>query len=475
MKTIVRLALIAALALMIESSATHQSSQGQLRQIRPNIILILADDLGYGDLGCYGGAKILTPHIDQMAREGVRFTDFHSVSAVSSPARAGILTGSYPARFGIMRAFRDTKEEFLPPAVITLPKLLKQADYATAHVGKWHLGGLHKSDIADRASAPPGPLEHGFDHYLSMNEEPEPRARLVRERALYRQGGRHLFRDDKPAPPSNGHLTDIEIDEAESLIETFHTQRRPFFLNLWLDNPHEPYEPADDQFLKLYEGRATGADLLYRSMVTQLDAGVGRIVAKLRKLEIADDTLIVFTSDNGATGPGSNAPLRAGKGTLFEGGIRTPMIALWPGHIRQGAISNEFAIGADLAPTLCEAAGVSPPKDFKADGRSLLNHLRTGKRIASREAAFWLMEEYPNFQERHREPEPYATEAVRWGRWKLLARNGQPLALFYLENDPGERRNVLERERRIGDQLTRELRAWLSSMKMWSKGLMAKQ
>jgi len=468
MKAVFRLILVSAMALLIALWASVRSSRDRISQNRerPNIVLILAGDLGYGDLACYGGAKILTPHIDQLARDGARFTDFHSASAVCSPAQAGVLTGLYPARFGFTREFRDTKEEFLPPGTVTLPMLLKQAGYATAHVGKWNLGGLRKSDISARAFGPPGPLEHGFDHYLSMNEEPEPRARLVRERGVYSQGGQHMFRDDKPAEPSNEHLTEIEIAEAENLIETFHKRRQPFFLNVWFDTPHEPYEPAVDQYLKLYEGKAAGDDLLYRSMVTHLDAGVGRIVAKLKQLGAADNTLIVFTSDNGATGPGSNAPLRGGKGTLFEGGIRAPMIAVWPGRIRPGTISNEFAISADLAPTLCEAAGASLPKDFHPDGQSLLGHLRTGRRIAAREAAFWWMDEHSNFQKRHGEQQPFATEAVRWGRWKMLARNGQPLALYYLENDLGERRNVLEQEQRIGDELTLKLRAWLSAMKL---------
>jgi len=469
MKVVFRFILMAALALMIAPSATVRSSQNQARQARPNIVLILADDLGYGDLACYGSVKNLTPHIDQLARDGVRFTDVHSASAVCSPSRAAILTGRYPARFGISRAFRDTKEEFLPPGTITLPKLLKQVGYTTAHVGKWHLGGLHKSDIADRATNPPGPLQQGFDHYLAMNEEPEPRGRLVRDRGIYHQGGQYLFRNDRVVAPSNEHLTEIEVAEAENLIETFHQRQQPFFLNVWFDNPHEPYEPAIDQYLKLYEGKATGDDLLYRSMVTHLDAGVGRIVAKLKHLGIAGKTLIVFTSDNGATGPGSSAPLRAGKGTLFEGGIRVPMIAVWPGRIKPGTISNEFSIHTDLLPTLSEAAGVKLPRDFHPDGQSLLGSLRTGRRIAARDATFWWMDEYPNFQKRHGEQPPHATEAVRWGRWKLIARDGQPLALFYLENDLGERRNVLEQEKRIGDQLTRELRAWLSAMKMWSK------
>jgi len=471
MKTILRLALIVALAFIVEAPATVLSSQVRLRRTRPNIVLILADDLGYGDLGCYGGGKILTPYIDQLASEGIRFTDFHSASGVSSPARAGILTGSNPARFGVTRSFRDMKEDHLPPGVITLPMLLKQAGYATAHVGRWHLGGLHKSDMADRASNPPGPLQHGFDHYLSMNEEPEPLARLVQERRLYREGGQYLFRDDLVVPPSNEELTEIEISEAEGLIETFHKQRQPFFLNVWFNSAHEPYEPAGDQYLKLYEGKAVGDDLLYYSTVTHLDAGVGRILAKVKQLGIAGDTLIVFTSDNGAPGPGSNSPLRGGKGTLFEGGIRIPMIAVWPGRIRPGTISSEFAVSMDLAPTLCEAAGVDLGRDFPADGRSLLNHLNTGKRITTREATFWLMDEHPNFQIRHGERQPFATEAVRWGRWKLLARNGQPLAMYYLENDLGERRNLLDQEKRIADDLTRQLRAWLSAMKLWGKGV----
>src|SRR5262245_9085288 len=460
------IALLIALMGAAQSPRTAQTFRDQTsrNRMRLNIVLIMADDLGYGDLGCYGGGKILTPHIDQLARAGVRFTDFHSASAVGSPARAGLLTSVYPARFGLTRSFNDEKEEFLAQDTITIPMLFKQAGYATAHVGEWGLGGIRKSDLADRPSNPPGPMQRGFDHYLSMDEE--SRARLIRERSLYRDGGQYLLRDDKPAAPSNDHLTEIEITEAESLIETFYKQQQPFFLNVWFTSPHEPYEPAPDQYSKMYEGKATGGDLLYRSMVTHLDAGVGRLVAKLKQLGVAGDTLIVFTSDNGATAPGSNAPLRGGKGTLFEGGIRTPMIAVWPGRIRPGTTSNEFAVGMDFLPTLCEAAGLNLAKDFQTDGRSLLNHLLTGKRVAALEPTFWLMDEHPDFQSRHGERQPYATEAVRWGRWKMLARNGQSLALYYLENDPGERRNLLGQEKRIADELTRELRAWLSAMKL---------
>jgi arylsulfatase A len=440
----------------------------RVRAPKPNLILILADDLGYGDLACYGGESVRTLHLDALARGGVRLTDFHAASAVCSPTRASVLTGRAPARFGMLRAFRDTRSEYLRRETITLPELLKEAGYVTAHVGKWHLGGLHKRDLAERKSAPPGPMQQGFDHYLAMNEEPEPRGRLVRGRGLYRQGGQYLFRDDQPAPASNEHLTDIETAEAERLIETFHQRQTPFFLNLWFDAPHAPYEPAPEPHLRPHEGRAAGDALLYRSMVSHLDASIGRITAKLRQLGIAGNTLLVVTSDNGATGPGSVGPLRGGKGTLYEGGIRVPMIASWPGVIRTGAVSAEFALSTDLLPTFCEAAGIELPQALALDGRSLLPHLKTGRRVAGRNAAFWAMEEYPNFQTHHREAPPYATEAVRWGRWKLLARDGQPLALYYLETDLREQHNLLEQEPRIRDQMVRELRAWLSTAKMWT-------
>ncbi len=420
---------------------------------RPNVILILADDLGYGDLACYGNQKNQTPNLDTLARKGIRFTDFHASSAVGTPTRAGILTGRAPARFGITAFFPDGSDEFLKAEVITLPELLKEVGYQTVHIGYWQLGGLRRGDLNHRAGGPPGPLQHGFDHYLSIVEAVEPRARLIAARQLQSMGGQHLLQDDRAVAPRNGSLLEIETAEAEHWIEAFHAQRKPFYLNLWLDAPLASSE----------------AGVSYGEGLSRLDAAVGRIVQKLEHAGIADNTLLIFTSDNGPSPPGSAGPYRGGKGTLFEGGLRVPMIIAWSGVLRAGAISNEFASSIDLLPTICEAAGAAPPKALSLDGQSLLNHLRTGRRIPAREAAFWLLDEHPAYQKQFLESPPYATEAVRWGRWKLLARDAQPMALYYLENDPRESRNLLEQEPRIRDQLVRELRAWLSTSKLFSK------
>lgn len=434
---------------------------------RPNIVFIVADDLGYGDLSAFGNRAVETPHLDALARAGIRLTNFHTASGVCSPSRASFLTGRYPLQLGITKHF-DDGEEHLPRGITTLPQLLNRAGYQTAHIGKWHLGGLNKKHLADRAHSIPGPLQHGFKHYLAGNEEAEPRARLGRERQLYRQGAKYLFRDDQPEPPQHEHLTEVETAAAETMLEQFQRQSQPFYLQLWFLNPHAPYEPAPDKYLKPHEGKATGDELLYRSMLSQLDGSVGRIVAKLKQLGLADNTLIIFTSDNGPTGPGSPGEFRGGKGTLFEGGLRVPFIAVWPGKIKPQSVSQEFAHGTDLLPTLCAAAGINAPPRSALDGINLLNHWRNGKSLPARGTIFWQMNGYANFQRERKEPTPYATEAARNGKWKLLAREGQALALYDLAADPYEKNNSLHAQPRIAERLNRELKSWLAKPRLSS-------
>lgn len=428
---------------------------------KPNVIVILADDLGYGDLGCYGGQKIHTPHLDALARDGTRFTRYYAASGVCSPTRASVLTGRYPLRFGITRHFSDGPEH-LVPGVVTLPRLLQQAGYATAHVGKWHLGGLNRKHLADRANSPPGPIQHGFDSYLSMIEEMDPRGVMVRNSTLFRSGAKHLIRTEKPVDLSPKHLTDCEIDEALAVIQRQHAAGKPFYLNLWFDVPHKPYEPAPDVYLTPYKDKAKGDDLLYRSMVAHLDAGVGKIRDKLRELKIAERTLIVFSSDNGPTGPGSPGPYRGGKGTLFEGGIRVPFLVCWPGVVKAGVVTDTFAHATDLLPTICAAASVEVPNNAKLDGRSLWPLLREGKELGDRETTFWQMDPYPNFQKERKEPGPHATEAVQKGQWKLLARNALPLALYDVVADPAEKKNLLSEQPRVAAEMVEALKNWLA-------------
>jgi N-acetylgalactosamine-6-sulfatase len=248
------------------SAATAMFPPGTAKPQRPNVILLLTDDMGWGDPSCYGNRLVQTPNIDRIAAAGTRFENFYAASAVCTPSRAAILTGRYPLRFDIRAVFPDDEAHL--PQTVTLPKLLQQAGYGTAHVGKWHLGGLHRKHIADRAHSIPGPLQHGFDHYQCQNEESPPRRGMIANRTLYRRGGTCMFRDDKNVvesdPYYNRHFTDINGDESVRLIGEFHRQGRPFFLNVWWCVPHTPYEPAPEPFW----GRAQAPGISETSVVS---------------------------------------------------------------------------------------------------------------------------------------------------------------------------------------------------------------
>ncbi|MEL6592116.1 MAG: sulfatase-like hydrolase/transferase, partial [Bacteroidota bacterium] len=219
-------------------------SRTPVSQTPPNIIILLADDLGYGDLSCYGSQSIHTPNLDALARQGMRFARFYAGSAVCSPSRASLLTGKFPLRYNITRHFND-REMHLPAGIPTLAKHLQGAGYHTVHIGKWHLGGIRIQDFEARTfgeAANPGPHEHGFTHYLCNIEDPLVRADLIKNRQLYRQGGKTLVRNDQRIPEISQHWTEIKIDEAIRAIADAQAGQKPFFLNLWFDVPHTPYE-----------------------------------------------------------------------------------------------------------------------------------------------------------------------------------------------------------------------------------------
>jgi N-acetylgalactosamine-6-sulfatase len=415
---------------------------------RPNVILILADDMGYADAGCFGGKAVPTPAIDSLAASGVKLTRFYSASAVCTPTRASILTGRYPLRFDIRQHFPDD-ESHLPRGVPTLPALLRDAGYATAHIGKWHLGGLYLRHAADRAGSIPGPLQHGFDHYLCQNEEPPLRPRLGAARRLYRDGGTCLLRNDESVPESDPyfkmHLTDIIGVESVRLVEKFHREKKPFFLNIWHLVPHLPYEPGTEPHWSNTAAPGISDDQhRFRSMMAHMDAMIGALLAKLDELGIRDRTLVLFTSDNGGVYEGDIGPLKGGKTDLHEGGIRVPMIASWPGVIPAGKTIDALAGSVDLLPTFCAAAGVAVPKAAAVDGIDLLPLLTGSRAETGRGPMFWQLDLYSRLQRHYPKPKPYATEAFMDGPWKLLARDGEPLELFHLESDIGETTNLLE-------------------------------
>jgi len=454
---------------------------------KPNLILLLADDMGYADVGAFGGVDSLTPNLDRLAAEGTRLTRFYASSAVCTPTRAAILTGRYPLHLGITRHFPDD-ERHLPPETVTLAELLQDAGYRTAHVGKWHLGGLHQDHIDNRADSIPGPLQHGFDEYLTQLEDPPVRRSLGREKRLYRDGGKHLVRNDRNLPPDPRHYTDINGDEAIAYIEKFHAEGKPFFVNVSWVVPHKPYEPAPEPFFGMYEGWASGDQRKFRSMVSHMDHKIGEIAAKLEELEIAEDTLIVFTSDNGGAYEADIGPFKGGKTDLHEGGLLVPFIAWRPGAVAEGAVRSELGASIDILPTFCAAAGIEPPKEV--DGVNLLPLLAaapprldrgpvfwqgraaTALRVPEpaefpdRGALFWQLDLYEHLQRHYPKPKPYATEAVREGRWKLLAREGEPVELFDIEADPRERRNLLKERPQVVRRLEEKLQEWLAEPRL---------
>jgi len=424
----------------------------------PNVIVILADDLGYGDLGCYGSTTIATPHLDRMAREGLRFTAAYAAAPFCSPSRAALLTGRLPARAGLPYVLFPTEHHGLPAAEITLPELLKTRGYATACIGKWHLGWR----------APFRPLAQGFDRFhglIHTNDVREwrvgdaftqlslfgPLARLEGERVV-------------ESPVDQAQLTRHYTEEAVAFIRA--NRGRPFFLYLPHTMPHVP-QYASARFA----GKSRGG--LFGDTVEELDWSTGVILDTLRELRLDTRTLVIFTSDNGAsprpganaakkaakeTFPGrqlggSNGPLRAGKGTTFEGGVRVPWIAWWPGTIAPRAAVADVVSHLDLLPTVARLAGADLPADRVLDGRDVAPLLRGPAPLEARPLFHYF---------------GYQAHAVREGRWKLFVPTAerpsprppslwwdhQPAVfanqhrllaapeLYDLEADPGEKQNL---------------------------------
>jgi uncharacterized sulfatase len=380
---------------------------------RPNVIVILADDLGYADLGCYGAKAIRTPNLDRLARGGARLTDFYAAANLCTPSRAGLLTGRYPIRTGLGHEVIQPGDSIgLPLAEVTLAEALKQGGYATGMVGKWHLGHV----------APYWPPRgHGFDSFyglpyshdqrpLSLFSAPEPGVEYVKD-------------DTVDFAQLTRQFTDRGIDFIDRNAD------RPFFLYLAHTAPHLPLVPHPD-----FRGRS--AAHAYGDVVEELDAGVGRIMAALRRHGIDRDTLVIFTSDNGPWFEGSAAPLAGRKGGAgYDGGYRVPFIAHYPRRIRPGTTSSAIAMGIDVMPTALAYAGVSAPGGVELDGKDVRAVLE-GASVSPHE--YLLLFDNENIA------------AVRTQRWKLVVRShyrtlALPLLdvgytpLYDMASDPGER------------------------------------
>ena len=434
---------------------------------RPNIVLILVDDLGWADVGCYcaeyGNTYYETPNIDRLCNEGMKFTQGYAACAVCSPTRAATLTGRNPARIGITDWIRPSEATtnpqgyeggsgnevlcpknyvFLDPGEVTIAEVLKPAGYATCHVGKWHLGGTQFYPPSQGFDENKGGCSwgHPFNGYF----DPYGIATL-------------------PNRQTGEYLTDRGKDEAVGFIESAVGQTKPFFLYMAHYAVHTPIQAKDDIKSK-YQAKAkpSGYDSLradYAAMIESVDQSVGAILEKLEEMNVADNTLVIFTSDNGGLASvTTNKPLRSGKGFPYEGGIREPWLIRWPGQAAANSVCDEPIISMDILPTICDVTGLPLPAGREIDGLSFLPLIKqTGS--LNRDSLFW---HFPHY----RSPEfPYSI--IRSGHWKLIKRyaGNTEFELFNLKNDMSEKNDLAAARPDKVRELNEKLTIWLRHAK----------
>ncbi len=413
----------------------HAFAQNEPTPRQPNVVIVVADDLGYGDLGCYGSKEIRTPHLDQLAKQGVCLTDAYANAPVCTPTRAALITGRYPQHFGFdwVIGYGD-KTRGLPATKACLPRLLKDAGYRTALFGKWHLG--YKEEW--------GPNAHGFDEFFGF---------LAADLDFYSHkeatGQPGLYEDAKLVERT-GYLTDLITERALAFVRK--QAKQPFFLEVAYNAPHWPFQPPNkpnDIRNFLTYGPLTGTRADYVKMVEHLDAGIGQLLEALAVQGLAKDTLVIFFSDNGGERLSDNGPLFHGKYTLWEGGIRVPAVVRWPEVIPAGRVSAQPVITTDLTATILAAAKVTPPADPPLDGEDVLPILAGTKPLRDR-TFFWRL------------PRPdgrFGQKAVRRGNWKYILDREMDL-LFDLDKDVGERTNLAYRHPAVVAELQKALWQW---------------
>jgi arylsulfatase A len=390
---------------------------------KPNFIILLCDDLGYGDLSCFAHPAVRSPHLDKLAGEGLKLTHCYSASPVCSPSRAGLLTGRTPNRLGIRDWIPAKSGIFLRPGEVTIAQLLQQAGYRTCHAGKWHLNS--RTDGSERT-----PGEAGFDHWLYTQNNAAPG----------HLNPTNFVRNGKRAGPLLGPSSHIVVAEALQFLEA--NRGRPFFLNLWFHETHEPVVAADE-FLELYPNEANLDRRHYYGDVSQMDSAVGKLLKYLDEHGLRDNTFVYFSSDNGPEtlnryktanrSYGSPGPLRGMKLHITEAGYRVPGIIRWPGHTRPGAVSAEPVCSLDLLPTFCALAGIPPPAGRPLDGAAI-SPLFAGKPVQRPHPLYW---QYDFAISR-----PWVV-SLRDGPWKLLANAAlDQFELYNLADDTGESRNL---------------------------------
>lgn len=338
----------------------------------PNIVLMLADDLGSGDLSCYGSPENKTPNLDRLAADGIRFTDFYAACGVCSPSRAALLTGRFSVRAGVYSWIHTSHEMHLRVEETTIAELVKSAGYSTAHVGKWHLG----YDLVKGSGDGPNPGDHGFDYWLATGNNAIPSHR----------NPTNFVRNGEALGEIDGYSCQFVVDEAIGWLDNHRDRTKPFFLNVWFHEPHARVA-APPELASRHKGTRNPE---YYGCIENMDLAAGRLLEKLEAMGAADNTVVVFTSDNGSymTDRNNNGGHTGRKTQLWEGGIREPGIIRWPGHIKPGTVSGEPAGLVDLLPTVCDIASVDLPGNRTLDGTSLIP-LFDGKLFERPKPLYW--------------------------------------------------------------------------------------
>jgi N-acetylgalactosamine-6-sulfatase len=427
----------------------EKEPQSQASSQRPNVIFLFADDWGWGDLSSHGHKQFKTPNLDKFAAQGTEFTQFTVAAGVCSPSRAGVMTGHYPARYSIHQHFANPTinkgfgmPDWLDPTGVMLPRLFQEAGYKTAHYGKWHLTNSGCDDA-------PWPAAYGYD-----------------------DSG--VFNGYGPGIPASDATT---YDKTIEFMTTH--KEEPFFINVWMHEPHTPHFPKE-QFLKEFE-HLDEQHQVYAAIIAEADYGVGRVLQALDDLGLAENTLVVFTSDNGPerTGKrnprdrfsdkgdsilftyysvGSSGGLRARKRSLYEGGVRVPFFVRWPGKVPVGKKNDTTVISAvDLLPTFCKAAGIDLPDDYQPDGEDMLDAF-LGKEVARTRPLFW---EWQG----SRAGDDWPRLAIRAGDWKLVMNlDGSRQELYNIPQDRAEQSNVAAEYPEVVQKLSIAVLKWKETL-----------
>ena len=410
---------------------------GQAEEPRPNFVIFVADDMGWGDSATYGHPLIKTPNLGKLASQGVKFTQCYSACGVCSPSRAAILTGRTPYRNGVWRHLSGNHEAHLRTSEITYIELLKEKGYETCHVGKWHLNSKQQFNTPDF----PQPGDHGYDYWTYTHNNASPS----------HKNPNNFVRNGEPVGKVKGYSAQIVAQEAADWLHNIHDPEKPFALSVWVHEPHSPIA-TDSRFSSLYGDHENKK---YMGNIGQMDHALGQVMESLDKAGVSDNTFVFFTSDNGpvARFGGTTGGLRGGKRSSHEGGVRVPGVARWPGHIKPGTVSDIPVIGSDIFSTILDIVNIPLPTDRTIDGVSMIPAF-SGKPVTRTVPLYW----------RTHVSQVNDRSALRIGDWKIVSNDEMnKFMLFDIRKDWKEENDLATAMPEKTEEMKKEL------FKVWNQ------